>query len=147
MIFYHILHSSLIPLFRPASGLKRALIPGLALAMALSIAASDAQARPEMVGENAFAERFTTMDADSDGKVSREEFAKALPTMRETAFDAMDENADGFLTLEEWQKAMAGHSGMVSMPPSGMGEPAANSTGTSGAPKGPDLVMPTEKKN
>ena len=130
-------------------------ITALALGLALSLAAANAEARPEMAGENALAERFAAMDADKDGKVSREEFTKALPNMRDTAFDAMDEDKDGFLTLEEWQKAMAEHMRM-SMPPSGIGgQGGGNATlpaGMGGAPAGgatttgPDLIMPSDKK-
>lgn len=49
---------------------------------------------------------FDAMDADNDGKVSREEHAAKC----EKRFDAMDTNKDGYLTSEEcrksWQERM-----------------------------------------
>ena len=124
------------------------LLLGLTLACGFT---SRAEARPEKAGgEEALAARFQAMDANTDGKVSPQEFTIALPQMRDTAFGAMDENADGFLSLEEWQKAMAGHMG--AMPPAGMGgmgAPSSNGTGMTGAnngtSKGPELIMPPAK--
>ncbi len=67
-----------------------------------------ALARPEMTGQTS-EERFTAMDADKDGKVSREEFFAAQPQMKEGAFTAIDANTDGFITLEEWKAFISGH--------------------------------------
>ena len=158
----NVYHFSRFPSLRPMAA--------LAVGLVFSFTAANAEARPEMAGENALADRFTVMDTDKDGKVSRLEFTTALPNMRDTAFDAMDENKDGFLTLEEWQKAMAEHMRM-SMPPAGGmggqgggnatapagmgGQGGGNATlpaGMGGAPAGgatttgPDLVMPSDKK-
>lgn len=148
----NVYHFSRFPSLRPMAA--------LAVGLVFSFTAANAEARPEMAGENALADRFTVMDTDKDGKVSRLEFTTALPNMRDTAFDAMDENKDGFLTLEEWQKAMAEHMRM-SMPPTGMGgqgggnstlpagmggAPAVNATVPAGGAAAPDLVMPSDKK-
>jgi hypothetical protein len=84
-------------------------LTGLCLVLAALIAfAPSGHARPERGGQNAEA-RFTAMDANRDGRVSREEFFAALPTMKEAAFAAIDEDGDGFLTLEEWSRFASGH--------------------------------------
>ncbi|RJQ55885.1 MAG: hypothetical protein C4526_02610 [Nitrospiraceae bacterium] len=44
---------------------------------------------------------FRQMDADGDGRVSREEFTR---DMQKDAFDRLDINNDGILTPEEWKK-------------------------------------------
>ena len=127
------------------------LAPVLLLGLVLTCGfAQQAEARPENAGgQDALAARFQAMDANEDGKVSPQEFAIALPQMRDTAFAAMDENSDGFLSPEEWQKAMAGHMG--AMPPAGMGGMGASSNGTgtmgtgNGTNKGPELIMPPMK--
>jgi hypothetical protein len=83
--------------------------PGLCLALcALAVFVPAGHARPEKAGQNAEA-RFTAMDANRDGRVSREEFFAALPTMKEAAFAAIDEDGDGFLTLQEWNSFATGH--------------------------------------
>ncbi len=109
------------------------------LAATFALYSSPAQARPEKAGQSA-ADRFNAMDADKDGKVTREEFFAAQPQMKEAAFLAIDADKDGVLTLEEWEGFSMGHakdskpgeggmpgmggSGMppgMSMPPQGMG--------------------------
>ena len=44
---------------------------------------------------------FKNMDADNDGKVSRQEFSRY---MAKDSFDILDLNKDGILTPEEWKK-------------------------------------------
>lgn len=46
-------------------------------------------------------ERFDAADTDKDGKLSREETAKAFPYLSEN-FDKHDKDKDGFLTWEEY---------------------------------------------
>ena len=131
----------------------------LALAVALAtglFVAPSAQARPEMAGQNAEA-RFDAMDANKDGKVSREEFFAAQPNMKEGAFAAIDADGDGELTLKEWKDFTAGHGkeggmgAMGGMPPSAPGDaaapgaaaPDADKNAAPGQPKGaPALIMP-----
>ena len=126
----------------------------LALAVALAtglFAVPPAQARPEMAGQNAEA-RFDAMDANKDGKVSREEFFAAQPNMKEGAFAAIDADGDGALTLKEWKDFSAGHGkeggmgAMGAMPPSAPGDAAAPDAGKGdapGQPQGaPTLIMP-----
>lgn len=123
----------------------------LALAMALAagfFSVTPAEARPEMAGQNAEA-RFTAMDANKDGKLSREEFFAAQPQMKEGAFVAIDSDNDGFITLKEWNDFAAGHGksgGMGGMPPAAPGHASEGSSGTVPAPGGsgqpPALIMP-----
>lgn len=114
----------------------------------LSALIHPAFAMPGMAGKAALSERFASMDKDSDGKLSPEEFAEGLPQMRDTAFDMMDADKDGFISAEEWEKAMAGHMGGMDMPPFGMpmgGAPAA-SPSANGTGQGPELIMPSKNK-
>ena len=80
----------------------------LALALFTLIGSSLTLARPEMTGQST-EERFAAMDADKDGKITREEFFKAQPQMKEGAFIAIDTDADGVITLEEWKTFITGH--------------------------------------
>ena len=122
----------------------------LTLALAVALATGlfpvhPVKANPEMAAKNAEA-RFAAMDADKNGKVSREEFFAAHPQMKEGAFAAIDADADGHLSLEEWKGFAAGHGkeGMNAMQHSSKAHdaaPAANATsGASGQP--PSLIMP-----
>ena len=118
----------------------------LCLVLAASFAFSEARAMPEMAGQNA-ADRFTAMDADKDGKVSREEFFAAQPHMKDSAFDALDADKDGFISADEWNAFAAGHGkdgghGMGK----GMGDghmPGTAMPPQDAAPKeAPSLIMP-----
>ena len=129
----------------------------MTLALAVALAAGffsvpPAEARPEMAGQNAEA-RFTAMDANKDGKLSREEFFAAQPQMKEGAFAAIDKDNDGFISLEEWLNFAAGHGkegGMSSLPPSSAGHAPKGSSGAAPAPgaapggsgQPPALIMP-----
>ena len=133
---------------------KPAAMP-LALAVALAVgffSAPFAEARPEMAGQNAEA-RFAAMDANKDGKLSREEFFAAQPQMKEGAFTAIDSDNDGFITLKEWNDFAAGHGksgGMGGMPPATPGHAPEGSSGAAPAPDAapggsgqpPALIMP-----
>ena len=125
------------------------------VALGLAAVSGEALARPEMAGQNA-ASRFTVMDADKDGKVSREEFFAAQPQMKDAAFDAIDANKDGAISLEEWEGFASGHGHGGEMPPAGDG-----ASGMSMPPKGqgggtpprdndakaaPELIMPPAKQ-
>lgn len=95
-------------------------------------------ARPEMAEQDA-ASRFSAMDADKDGKVSRVEFFAAQPQMKEAAFDAIDADRDGYITLEEWEGFAKGHGHGGDMPP--------QSAGPAGEGKAaPELIMPSGKQ-
>lgn len=122
---------------------------GLALAVVV-LSGSQAHARPEMAGQSTVEDRYVKMDADKDGKVTREEFFAAYPQMKEGAFKAIDENADGAISLEEWKAFAAGHKssehqgaqsgGMGGGAPKG--EKPANGTGATQKEPMPSLIMP-----
>ncbi len=95
------------------------------------------------------AERFAAMDKDSNGEVTREEFAEAMPQMREEAFIAIDKDNSGTLSLEEWTEFSAGHArdqqmsgGMQGEGMPGMGMQGQN---PENAADKPNLVMPSRK--
>ena len=129
----------------------------ITLALAVALAAGffsipPAEARPEMAGQNAEA-RFTAMDANKDGKLSREEFFAAQPQMKEGAFAAIDGDNDGFISLEEWLDFATGHGkggGMNGMSPVKPGHTPQDSSGAAPAPgtapggsgQPPALIMP-----
>ena len=129
----------------------------MTLALAVALAAGffsvpPAEARPEMAGQNAEA-RFSAMDANKDGKLSREEFFAAQPQMKEGAFAAIDRDIDGFISLEEWLEFSTGHGksgAMGGMSPMGSGHAPEGSSGAAPAPGGtpggsgqpPALIMP-----
>ncbi len=115
----------------------------------LCLAATPAEARPEMAGQTAQS-RFDAMDADKDGSLTREEFFKALPSMREEAFGAIDTDAGGSISVAEWDAFFSNHGkpaeGEQGM---GMGQPQPKEGGKAAkqndAPK-QDLVMPARNK-
>ncbi len=88
---------------------KAMLIP-CALVLGLALAAAPAAAMPG-AGKSS-AESFQKMDADKDGKVTREEFAKAHPGMKDSAFGMLDKDQNGCLSQEEWDSFMQGHGAM-----------------------------------
>ncbi len=89
--------------------------------------------------------RFKNMDADQDGKVSREEFMRAFPNMREQAFVSLDADQDGFLSLEEWLSFSGGHSKNMSGP---LPPPQERTSGTLSTPQGGNLLdlLPPEER-
>ena len=115
----------------------------------LCLAATPAEARPENAGQTAQS-RFAAMDENKDGSLSREEFFKALPSMREEAFGAIDTDAGGTISVAEWNaffsnhgKPAEGEQGMsMGQPQPKEGGEAAKQNDT---PK-QDLVMPARNK-
>ena len=45
---------------------------------------------------------YEKADTNKDGKLSKEEFLKALPNMKEQAFTVIDSDKDGSISLDEW---------------------------------------------
>ena len=121
-----------------------ALLAGILLVFSVS----GAQARPEMAGQKTAEDRFSKMDADKDGKVSREEFFATHPQMKEGAFKAIDTNSDNVISLEEWKEFAAGHkssesgSGMGGMGGMGGAAPKEQSANGTGGSSMPSLIMP-----
>lgn len=113
----------------------------LAVAVLVSLSCP-ALARPEMAGQDA-ASRFSAMDTDKDGKVSREEFFAAQPQMKEAAFTAIDADKDGYITLEEWEGFAKGHGHGGDMPPRDDGAEAGSAGGGKTAPA---LIMPPDRQ-
>ncbi len=89
--------------------MNKALLLPLAMFLGLALAHGPALAMP---GAGKSAGSFQKMDADKDGKVSKEEFSKAHPGMKESTFSVLDKNGDGYLTQEEWDSFMQGHGAM-----------------------------------
>lgn len=89
--------------------LKISLLPLLA---ALILMASPVHAMPGMGGGEGggMGDKFSQMDTNKDGKVSREEFKALFPNMREEAFVAIDKDGDGFISVDEWNAFMKDHS-------------------------------------
>ncbi|MDR2489404.1 MAG: EF-hand domain-containing protein [Desulfovibrio sp.] len=91
-------------------------------------------------------ERFAAMDADSNGKVNREEFLAAHPAMKDEAFAAIDADGDGVLVIKEWKDFAAGHGMGGAMPPvPSSGTEGASSAGKDApglSDKPPSLLMP-----
>lgn len=106
---------------------------------------SEAMARPEMAGQTP-GDRFTAMDADKNGAISREEFFAAQPQMKDAAFDALDADKDGAISAEEWATFTVGHGkdggpGMGEGHAPGMGMPHKDDA----AKEAPSLIMPPKK--
>ena len=109
-----------------------------AVALCIILASSaTSQARPEMAGETS-ASRFAAMDTDKDGKLSREEFFKAQPNMKDAAFEAIDADKDGFISSGEWEGFAMGHGkdGTAGDPHKQDGAPAGMGGGMGGGMKG-----------
>lgn len=66
-------------------------------------------ATPEALQQQA-ANRFSTMDANKDSKISEHEFFAAQPNMSSQAFLNIDIDADKFITPEEWYSFTETHS-------------------------------------
>lgn len=49
------------------------------------------------------ADRFKTMDSNSDGLLVWAEFEAAMPQMRKEAFDSIDADKNGSITPAEWE--------------------------------------------
>ena len=45
---------------------------------------------------------YDKADTNKDGKLSKKEFLKALPNMKEQAFTVIDSDKDGSISLDEW---------------------------------------------
>lgn len=45
---------------------------------------------------------YEKADTNKDGKLSKEEFLKALPNMKDQAFTVIDSDKDGSISLDEW---------------------------------------------
>jgi hypothetical protein len=116
-----------------SAGKAACVIVALALSVVFYMAQS-AKAGPEMPGSSA-ADRFAAMDANADGKVSREAFFSAYPAMKDEAFAAIDADGDGVLDIKEWTDFTAGH-GMGRMPPLMPPMPPNESGGASGMGEG-----------
>ncbi|MDO5538126.1 MAG: hypothetical protein Q4F72_11440 [Desulfovibrionaceae bacterium] len=90
---------------------------------------------------NAAVKSFQKADTSKDDELSKEEFLKAYPSMKEEAFTAIDTDRNGSISRQEWQTFAIGHSmgrsGQGSGMPGGMGGmsmPPSHSTGGSGLP-------------
>ncbi|HZX31182.1 MAG TPA: hypothetical protein VFF03_07510 [Rhodocyclaceae bacterium] len=81
-----------------------AALAGSALAQSTIVPKLDQEGRKgdmaRMAKEKAV-EKFDTLDANKDGKLSREELAESAPYMAEN-FQRYDKNNDGFLSWEEY---------------------------------------------
>lgn len=110
---------------------------------------SVAEARPEKAGQS-LQDRFAAMDADKDGKVSREEFFKVHQNMKDAAFLAIDKDADGQISQDEWANFAVGHGKEPGghPPVEEQAAPAGGSAGGSApaAKQAPELLMPSGDK-
>ncbi|MBO4300049.1 MAG: calcium-binding protein [Desulfovibrio sp.] len=84
-----------------------ALAPSVLLTLLLWGASSPAM--PDMTG-SAPADRFAASDTDASGSLSPEEFRKAFPGMRESAFGMIDKNGDDVIDRTEWDVFVKNHS-------------------------------------
>src|SRR5262249_56232655 len=100
---------------------------------------------------------FKRMDANSDGKISLEEFKKAMearpqgklkdnPEMAAKIFQRMDANSDGFVSLEEFKKA---REKMAERMKNGKGakKPGEKKPEENTAEKKDDVKKPDDKKD
>ncbi len=82
-----------------------------AVTCVLGLSAVDAQEtkKPPQRQRKTVEQIFKTLDANKDGKLSKEEFMTNVPEARKAArekrFTAMDANKDGFVTPEEMKAA------------------------------------------
>ena len=90
--------------------MNKALLLPLAMLLGLALVHGPALAMPG-AGKSS-AESFQKMDADKDGKVTREEFTTSHPGMKDSAFDMLDKDRNGCLSQEEWDSFMQGHGAM-----------------------------------
>ena len=115
-----------------------------ALVLVLALSASPASwAAPEAAAAAARENRFP--DTDGDGALSPEEFAAGLPHLRPSAFPAMDADQDGRVSREEWLRVRREHWTPDSEPLRGGGDPASAAPGD-GTGRGPDLLLPPDDK-
>ncbi len=63
--------------------------------------AGDQKALEEQAKKNAKL-FYDKADTNKDGKLSKEEFLKALPNMKEQAFTVIDSDKNGSISLDEW---------------------------------------------
>ncbi len=131
----------------------RAYTAAAALALALALAGSSVHAMPGMAGGaaddkaimDAAVKAFQKADVNGDEKLTKEEFLKAFPGMKEAAFNAIDTAHDGSISRQEWQAFAIDHSlgrrtqgsamPMGGMPPAGdQGLPPVTAPGGSGLP-------------
>ncbi len=132
------------------------LIP--AAALALCLAAPSAWAMPGMSSSSGGAgddaqvmdgavRAFQKADANGDDRLTRDEFLKAFPGMKEAAFEAIDTDHDGLVGRQEWQAFAIGHSmgrrsPMGGMPPAGAGKGLPPVTAPGAAPGLPAVTPP-----
>lgn len=112
-----------------------------ALLLGLTLAATPALSHPGM-GTSPMAgmeSAFRKADADGDGGLSREEFLKAWPSLKEGAFSVIDADGSGAITLQEWQTFSLDHGRGMTSGPKG---PGAMPPVTPESPKGLPMVMP-----
>lgn len=80
-----------------------------AMAMPGMQSGSGDQAQLEEQARKSAEQFYQKADANHDNKLTKEEFMKALPNMKEQAFYAIDTNKDGSISLEEWMAFTVRH--------------------------------------
>ena len=80
-----------------------------AMAMPGMQSGSGDQAQLEEQARKSAEQFYQKADANHDNKLSKEEFLKAQPNIKEQAFYAIDENKDGSISLEEWMAFTVRH--------------------------------------
>lgn len=80
------------------------MITAILAAMALGVRAEDAPKAPPHGGEGQ-RPQMPKLDADGDGKVTKDEFAAGAAQRAKFFFEHMDENKDGKVTAEEFKAA------------------------------------------